>query len=123
MAIAYSRNDRRIAVALFLAALGVLVAPLRFGLPSWLPLIGGLRILDGEVPYRDFWTIYAPGSYYVSAALFALFGRHAYWQSLLTAILGAGAASAFFLLLRRAGAGRAFSLAGGLFWTATQPRP
>ncbi len=33
------------------------------------------RVLDGQVPYRDFWTMYAPGSMYVLAGAFAVFGR------------------------------------------------
>lgn len=32
-------------------------------------LVGGMRVLSGDLPYSDFWTIYAPGTYYFSAFL------------------------------------------------------
>src|SRR5262245_3201090 len=32
------------------------------------------RVVDGELPYRDFWAIYAPGQYYAMAFLFHAFG-------------------------------------------------
>ena len=35
---------------------------------------GAARVLDGDVPYRDFWSFYAPGQFYALAGLFALFG-------------------------------------------------
>ncbi len=38
-------------------------------------LLNGERILRGDLPYRDFWTIYPPGQSYVLAAVFALFGH------------------------------------------------
>ncbi len=39
-------------------------------------LLGGvLRILDGQVPYRDFHHTYAPGRFYLIAALFRLVGE------------------------------------------------
>lgn len=39
-------------------------------------LIGGVtRILDGQVPYRDFHHTYAPGRFYLIAGLFRLFGE------------------------------------------------
>ena len=38
-------------------------------------LYGAMRVLDGELPYRDFWTILLPGQFYTLAALFDLFGQ------------------------------------------------
>jgi hypothetical protein len=35
---------------------------------------GAYRVLNGEVPYRDFWTLYAPGQFYILAGLFKVFG-------------------------------------------------
>lgn len=37
-------------------------------------LLNGERVLQGEVPYRDFWTVYPPGQSYTLAAVFGLFG-------------------------------------------------
>jgi len=37
-------------------------------------LVGAERVMRGEVPYRDFWTLYAPGQFYVVSWLFGLFG-------------------------------------------------
>jgi 4-amino-4-deoxy-L-arabinose transferase-like glycosyltransferase len=35
---------------------------------------GAARVQGGAIPYRDFWTVYAPGQYYVLAGLFQIFG-------------------------------------------------
>jgi hypothetical protein len=42
-----------------------------------LVLVGADRVLRGDLPYRDFWTLYGPGSYYLLAGLFRLFGEFA----------------------------------------------
>jgi hypothetical protein len=42
-----------------------------------LVLVGADRVLRGDIPYRDFWTLYGPGSYYVLAGLYRLFGEFA----------------------------------------------
>ena len=49
-------------------------------------VVGAQRVLEGEIPYRDFWTIYAPGSFYLLAGAFSVFGSH-----LLVARLTSGA--------------------------------
>ena len=36
---------------------------------------GSVRVMDGQVPYRDFWTQYSPGQLYVLAALFGTLGK------------------------------------------------
>src|SRR5258707_518046 len=35
---------------------------------------GADRLLGGDVPYRDFWTAYGPGQYYLLAGIFKVFG-------------------------------------------------
>ena len=42
-----------------------------------LVLVGADRVLRGEMPYRDFWTLYGPGSYYLLAGLYRVFGEFA----------------------------------------------
>lgn len=41
-------------------------------------LYGAERVLAGDVPYRDFHTLYPPGIIYVNAALFKFFGASLY---------------------------------------------
>jgi hypothetical protein len=38
-------------------------------------LYGASRILNGDVPYKDFWLVYTPGQFYAVAGLFAMFGE------------------------------------------------
>ena len=84
-----------------------------FGVPNK-PMAGACRILDGEVIYRDFWTVYAPGSYYAIAGLLALFGRYVIVQALAGVALRALAVGLYFAILRRVGASlrAALALAG-----------
>ncbi len=44
------------------------------GLDEGIYFDGGLRILHGQVPYRDFFALTGPGSYWLEAAAFRLFG-------------------------------------------------
>ena len=37
-----------------------------------LVLVNAERIRHGELPYRDFWTMYGPGYFYALAALFSV---------------------------------------------------
>lgn len=64
-------------VAEFLVA--VLLQALIMGFHAWtydegLSLYGALRVLHGQIPYRDFWTMYPPGEFYLLAGIFHVFG-------------------------------------------------
>jgi len=37
---------------------------------------GAERVLGGDLPYRDFWTAYGPGQYYLLAGVFKVFGTN-----------------------------------------------
>ena len=64
-------NDKGRAWFLGLIAFLLLAPGAFYGLPSGKLVVGATRILQGEVPYRDFWTMYAPGSSYLTAGLFS----------------------------------------------------
>jgi hypothetical protein len=52
-------------------------------------LFDAWRILNGDVPYRDFWTQHAPGQFYLLAALFKIFGPSVIIERLLDAVIKA----------------------------------
>ncbi|MCD6303109.1 MAG: hypothetical protein J7M15_06265 [Anaerolineae bacterium] len=66
-------------VTLFLCGAAYMAAGIRRPLNVYdegLILHGAERVLLGELPYKGFWTVYAPGQYYLLAALFRLFGSN-----------------------------------------------
>jgi len=62
---------------------------------------GATRILEGDVPYKDFWTLYAPGQYYVLAAMFKLFGTSVLTERLWDTLARLMLAFLVFLLSRK----------------------
>src|SRR5437879_3682485 len=60
-----------------------------------------VRVAHGDVPYRDFWSIYSPGQFYVLAAAFKVFGStilvERVWDTATRALL---AVMAFLLVAR-----------------------
>jgi len=115
------RDDLTGALAVGLGAFALLLPGAFFGLPTGKFVVGANVILDGGVPYRDFWTMYAPGSFYLTAGLFALFGREVLVQAIAVILLRAAATGVFFLLLRRLGTGRGLALPlcavfAGMLW-------
>jgi hypothetical protein len=47
---------------------------------------GAMRVLHGEIPYRDFWTMYAPGQYYFLAGIFKIFGQSLIVERILSVV-------------------------------------
>ena len=80
--------------------------------------ISALRVLDGEVPYRDFWTMYAPGSFVTVAAAFAVFGRELIVSTLLGMLTSAAAAAVAYRVCRVAAGRTAGLLVAGLIAAA-----
>lgn len=101
----HMHRDTRQAWIVGLVAFAVLLPGAFFGLPNK-PMAGAERVLQGEVIYRDFWTLYAPGSYYSIAALLAVFGKQVLVQAIAGLVLRAAAVGAFFALLRELGGSR-----------------
>src|SRR5687767_10592516 len=84
--------------------------------------ISALRVLDGQVPYRDFWTIYAPGSIYATAAAFAVFGRNLIVSNLLGIFVSSLVVAVYHRLVARVAPGfaafaSAFLLAAAFYNT------
>jgi len=109
-------SDRRLVLAVFVVAALVLAPGAWFGFPSSKAVAGALRVLDGDVPYRDFWTMYAPGQFYAIAGLYRAFGAELLVQGLATVLVLAATAAGLCRLLRRLGATRvAAGLVAALF--------
>jgi hypothetical protein len=81
---------------------------------------GAQRILQGEVPYRDFWGLYPPGQFLAVAALFKAFGSSLLVERAWDTVLRAAIAALVYLIAARlAGRGVAmivWILALGWLW-------
>lgn len=64
-------------------------------------LQGAIRILEGQVLYRDFFAFYTPGSYYLLAFLFKIFGPSYIVARTLLPVYGAVFSLLTYLLARR----------------------
>jgi hypothetical protein len=76
-------------------------------------VFGAQRVLDGDVPYRDFWGMYAPAQFYALAALFWLFSPSLLVAQLWDVAIRAAIAAMVYLWARRLEAG-AWSFAAWL---------
>lgn len=64
-------------------------------------LQGAERILNGQVPYRDFFSFYTPGSFYLLAGLFRVFGDSFAVARISLAVVGAICSVLTYVLARR----------------------
>ncbi|MCZ2078834.1 MAG: glycosyltransferase family 39 protein [Bryobacterales bacterium] len=96
------RQDRDvwIAAAVFLLTVAFYSLTWFHGLKGGVSTIGAERVLNGGIPYRDFWTMYAPGHFYLLALLFRVFGTHLLVEVIAASIVSAAAASMLYLLVR-----------------------
>lgn len=83
----------------------------------------GMRVLDGQAPYRDFFDLITPASFYLVAAVFGLFGASLETGRLLAGAIDGGIAVAIFAACRLIGVGPALAVAAavaqiGLFQAA-----
>ncbi len=62
---------------------------------------GALRVMQGLMPYRDFWTLYPPGGYYTLAASFRVFGVNAMSGRVVFVVANAISAIAIIYVLDR----------------------
>jgi hypothetical protein len=69
------------------------------------------RVLEGQAPYRDFWDLVTPASYYLMAAAFWLLGTTIETGRLVAAGIDGGIAVAMFAACRLLGVGRALAVA------------
>jgi hypothetical protein len=86
-----------------------------------LMLAWGRRIADGQWPYRDFWSNYAPGQPLLLAALVKLFGPSLLWWRIVRVAIDATVSVLAFAYVRReAGTGWALgawvAVAGAMAW-------
>ena len=97
-------SERGIAFAVFLISLLYLCMFRRY---TWIDpdegiiLQGAQRILDGQLPYRDFFSFVTPGSYYFLAFFFRVFGNSIIVAHTVLAFMGACCTPITYLLARR----------------------
>jgi 4-amino-4-deoxy-L-arabinose transferase-like glycosyltransferase len=100
------RSELPLMLLLFLVFLGLYSLNWQVGYGSHLgnvfgdvALTAAERVQAGDLPYRDFWTMYAPGSFYLLALLFTLFGNHYLVSTVAASVLCAGAACLCYRLV------------------------
>ncbi len=84
-------------------------------------LQGAQRILDGQVLYRDFFSFFTPGSYYLFAFIFRIFGSSYIVAHTALAIIGALLSPITYLLARRVCSRQACLLVTGLMAVTALP--
>ena len=84
-------REALISTALFLAVLGFYSFTWFQDVLAGVSTIGAERVLRGEMPYRDFWTMYAPGHFYLLALFFRIFGSHILVERVAASAVCAGA--------------------------------
>ena len=115
------RSEFAIGTALFIFCVAYLFAFRHYSSlepDEGIVLAGAERILHGEVPYRDFFSFYTPGSFYLVALLFRVFGDSLTVARTSLAVTGAGCSVITYVLAHRV-CSRAIALFAALLATIT----
>lgn len=102
-----ARRTLLVGILLFVASAAYFASYARIGLydDEGYLLEGVTRVLDGQVIYRDFHHTYAPGRFYMFAALFRLFGENLLVVRAVWVAMRAGIVVLAWLLARRVAGG------------------
>jgi hypothetical protein len=96
--------QRLIVPAFLIGGLLLLMLPLRAPLNYYdegLALFNAMRIMQGDIPFQDFWAIYPPGQSYALAAVFSLFGTDVAIARLYDTVVRFGITLAVFAIADR----------------------
>ncbi|MBR6976002.1 MAG: hypothetical protein IKH84_03775 [Ottowia sp.] len=107
-ATAHTRKGAGIYSSLVVFALALLAGLLSFSVYPALELYdngiivsGADAILQGKLPYKDFWTMYAPGQFYLVALLFRIFEPQLFIACLIGIVSKAVMVTLGYMMLRR----------------------
>jgi hypothetical protein len=119
-----TRSECLIAISILLVSFFSLCL---FRRATWIDLDEGIilqgaqRILDGQVLYRDFFSFFTPGSYYLLPLVFRVFGDSYVVAHTLLAVVGATFSPVTYLLSRRVCGRQASLLVTGLMTITALP--
>jgi len=116
--------DRAIVILIFVLSLGYLWVFRRYTTmepDEGIILQGAQRILRGEVLYRDFFSFFTPGSYYLLAFLFKLFGSSILVARTTLVFFGAAYSATTYLSARRVCSRASAALVASLVTVTTLP--
>src|SRR5438445_11969167 len=116
-----SDRDRLVPVLLFVVSFAYLAVFRHYSSlepDEGIVLQGAERIMRGEVPYRDFFSFYTPGSFYLVALLFRFLGDSLVVARMSLAVAGAACSVITYLLALRV-CSRGISLFAASLTTAT----
>lgn len=91
-------------ILILLLSIGYLYGSIRIGYNIYdegIVVYGANRILKGDIPYRDFWTMYAPGQFYTIALIFKLFGTNLFVTRIYSATINLLLVLLVYLIIKK----------------------
>lgn len=118
----YQRRDLLVSLIIVLTCFAYLLSIYDKGIPNldegWILAMSN-RVLQGDLPYRDFFLLPSPGSVYLNTWMFRFFGTSIIAERLATLLLASLGTLATYLLARL-GMGTFFSVGASLLFLVWQ---